>query len=639
MKRNLKQYFITILLVLIALVFLVGYMINVYYTSAKDDSLQLGEMRLRQEKEDVSSYMARALDCVEMTASQVEYMIGIGADNEEILSFLTNETMRFVQSTDTNFTGIYGWINGEYLDGIGWVPDSDYIATNRDWYLAAKEAGQEPALVEPYVDAQTGDMMLSISQMLSDGESVISLDIRMDRYQEMVENITKEGSEYGFVCDEKGLLIAHSDISKRGMLYGNKEVLDRIVNQVDSHKHAHFEAAMDGIRCTVFGEEILSGWYAVMVVTNESLYQEVNSVIIKCIMISLAVIIAILVYLFLHIRREAALVKSIYESREVLKKHSLATLGALAKSIEAKDDYTKGHSARVAKYSRMIAARMGKSEEEQDEIYKIALLHDVGKIRVPGAIINKEGKLTDEEFVFIKLHTIAGYNILRDIPGNEQLILGARFHHERYDGKGYPNGLSGENIPEYARIIAVADSYDAMASNRSYRKALPQEVIRNEIEKGKGSQFDPVIADIMLRIIDEDTEYQLRELGVLEKTILVVDDSSIIITLTENILSTESRYHVLKATSGSEALDIVSRNHVDLVLLDVEMPKMDGFETFEKIREIKEIPVIFMTADKELSTINRARSRGAEDYITKPFDPPILLEMIRGTLNSIGEEL
>ena len=184
---------------------------------------------------------------------------------------------------------------------------------------------------------------------------------------------------------------------------------------------------------------------------------------------------------------------------------------ALAGAIDAKDVYTKGHSGRVAEYSKEIAKRYGYSERKQDEIYVIALLHDVGKIGVPDEVINKPSRLTDEEFALIKAHPRLGADILGNIHSMPNLKAGARYHHERYGGGGYPDGISGKDIPEMARIIAVADAYDAMSSNRSYRKALPQETVRAEIEKGKGTQFDPVFADIMLAMIDEDTEYNMRE--------------------------------------------------------------------------------------------------------------------------------
>ncbi len=192
---------------------------------------------------------------------------------------------------------------------------------------------------------------------------------------------------------------------------------------------------------------------------------------------------------------------------------SLHVVQTLAEAIDAKDTYTNGHSGRVADYSREIARRYGYTKEQQESIYMMGLLHDVGKIGIPDAIINKPGKLTDAEYDQIKAHPVMGSRILEKIREMPKLSVGARWHHERYDGTGYPDGLAGKDILEEARIIAVADAYDAMTSRRSYRDALPQAAVRSEIEKGKGTQFDPVFADIMLRIIDEDTGYDMREKG------------------------------------------------------------------------------------------------------------------------------
>jgi len=183
----------------------------------------------------------------------------------------------------------------------------------------------------------------------------------------------------------------------------------------------------------------------------------------------------------------------------------------LAGTIDAKDTYTNGHSNRVAQYSKMLAAALGKDAEYQNNIYYIAILHDIGKIGIPDSIINKTDKLTDEEYDIIKKHPEIGSDILKSISSMPEIGVGARWHHERYDGKGYPDGLAGEDIPELARIIGVADSYDAMSSNRSYRKYLPQAVIREELVKNRGTQFDPVVADKMIEIIDADVNYEMHE--------------------------------------------------------------------------------------------------------------------------------
>ena len=171
--------------------------------------------------------------------------------------------------------------------------------------------------------------------------------------------------------------------------------------------------------------------------------------------------------------------------------------------IDAKDPYTNGHSNRVAAYTRQIAEEMGFHGEELDRIYYTALLHDCGKIGVPDNILGKPGKLTNDEFEIIKSHTVQGGEILQSFKSLKDSDEGAMYHHERYDGKGYPSGIAGEEIPLIARIICVADAFDAMNTNRVYRNRLTKEQIIGEIESNKGKQFDPKIADIMLKLLRE----------------------------------------------------------------------------------------------------------------------------------------
>ena len=196
---------------------------------------------------------------------------------------------------------------------------------------------------------------------------------------------------------------------------------------------------------------------------------------------------------------------------KVKEKLSNEMMLAFSKAVDAKDHYTNGHSQRVAIYAAEIAKRMGKSKAEQDEIYALGLLHDIGKIGVPVNIINKKGKLTDEEFDIIKTHTVIGGEILQSIKELPKLSTGAKWHHEKFDGTGYPDGLSGKDIPEEARIICLADCYDAMTSQRSYSSPRSQAEVRREIERCMGTHFDPDIAKYMLDMIDDDKDYRLRE--------------------------------------------------------------------------------------------------------------------------------
>ncbi|MBR6478706.1 MAG: HD-GYP domain-containing protein [Lachnospiraceae bacterium] len=219
----------------------------------------------------------------------------------------------------------------------------------------------------------------------------------------------------------------------------------------------------------------------------------------------------ILIITFVVIVRNTEYLNETLKAKDEIHELSVEVMEALARTIDAKDQYTRGHSTRVAKYARMIAEKMGLDAGKQENVYYMGLLHDIGKIAVPKEIINKPSKLSDLEYKIIQTHPAKGYEILAEIKSRPDLSIGARWHHERMDGKGYPDRKRGEEIPLEARIIAVADAYDAMTSNRSYRTYLPQEKVRDEIQKCIGTQFDEIPAKCMLEIIEEDKEYTLHE--------------------------------------------------------------------------------------------------------------------------------
>lgn len=203
------------------------------------------------------------------------------------------------------------------------------------------------------------------------------------------------------------------------------------------------------------------------------------------------------------------------EKTREMERVTIQAIMTVANTVDAKDDYTKGHSLRVAAYSKLLAQRLGWSEEDIQNIYYVAMLHDVGKIGIPDAVLNKPFKLTDLEFRLIKGHTVMGAEILKDFKMFPNINVGAKYHHERYDGKGYPEGLKAESIPLVARVIGLVDSYDAMTSNRVYRRRLNDDIVMEELKKGKGSQWDPELVDIFVELIKE---------GALEKQWMLEED-------------------------------------------------------------------------------------------------------------------
>ena len=178
----------------------------------------------------------------------------------------------------------------------------------------------------------------------------------------------------------------------------------------------------------------------------------------------------------------------------------LGTLRALSASIDAKHRYTRGHSDRVAFLGAKLAEAIGMNTENVERVRIAGLVHDVGKIGVPEAVLTKKGRLTPEEFEQIKQHPVIGYEILKDIPPMYDILPGVLYHHERWDGKGYPEGLSGEDIPLFGRLLAVADTFDAMKSTRSYRSAMPKDQVLEEIRRCAGTQFDPALASAFVKL-------------------------------------------------------------------------------------------------------------------------------------------
>lgn len=188
----------------------------------------------------------------------------------------------------------------------------------------------------------------------------------------------------------------------------------------------------------------------------------------------------------------------LYEHEKLVAHETMATFVGF---VDAKDPYTAGHSERVARYTKLIAEKMGYDEDDCMEAYYCGLLHDAGKISVPESILKKKGALDKQEFEEIKQHTVKGYEILKNLKTVPLAAVAARNHHERYDGTGYPDMMQGQEIPEVARMIGVADAFDAMNSNRVYRNALQREDIITQLEIHKGKQFDPEITDIFLELL------------------------------------------------------------------------------------------------------------------------------------------
>ena len=235
---------------------------------------------------------------------------------------------------------------------------------------------------------------------------------------------------------------------------------------------------------------------SVIIEKEKAIFEQLWFKILMGILIVAAVAFAVMIYVR---RKTKALLKKEKENKLFIRE----MIEAFAKTIDMKDNYTNGHSQRVAEYTRMLAEELGYDDETVDKYYNIALLHDIGKIAIPSSVLNKPGKLTDQEFNIIKSHSAQGYKVLKDISIMPELAIGAGAHHERPDGKGYPKGLKGDEIPRVAQIIAVADTFDAMYSDRPYRKRMNFEKAISIIKEVSGTQLETDVVDAFLRLVDK----------------------------------------------------------------------------------------------------------------------------------------
>lgn len=304
--------------------------------------------------------------------------------------------------------------------------------------------------------------------------------------------------------------------------------------------------------------------------------------------------------------KEVAELKIKEEKMEQQKKQAeemtLLLIKTLSDTIEAKDEYTIGHSNRVSEYSELIATEMGLSEEEVSKIKYAATLHDIGKIGVPDTVLNKPSKLTSEEYEIIKTHSNIGADILKNIEMISYTADIARHHHERFDGKGYPEGLKGEDISIGARIVAVADSFDAMNSERIYRKPLAREIIFSEIEKNKGLQFDPEIAEIFLKLLKSGA---IDKSAIKEQTDDISDDLNMVINEdAEKLLS--AVIETMKSSSAGNLTDLLTGLYL----------RSYGEEKIVEMMKSKPGALIFCDMDN-LKTINDRFGHKAGDNALK----------------------
>ena len=272
--RRRNSLIIPLLLILCLMVIMVVYTSRVINEVTSSNIHEVGEDRISGVGASLENYLESNKSVVRVTADTVDHMVRKGRTSEEILNYIQEETQILAEQFNEDYTGLYGYIQGEYLDGLAWVPPEGYEPTQRAWYTAAVEAGGEITIVAPYLDAQTGDIVISICRQLTDKNDVMSLDMMMNSIQDMTRELQIRDQGYGFIIDGDGLIVAHTDESRKGERLEDTEEQRQLLEKVRETRDGYFEMSIDGKESTVFVKPILDQWYVIITISNEELFDE-----------------------------------------------------------------------------------------------------------------------------------------------------------------------------------------------------------------------------------------------------------------------------------------------------------------------------------------------------------------------------
>lgn len=353
MKNNQKTLSLTLGATFVLMALLVTYTASLMYTSSHSYIDELGNDKAAAITADLENYLETARSVLWVAADTVDHMVANGATTEEIVEYITRESANTASQFDESYTGIYGYINGKYVDGVGWTPPDDYDPTTRDWYKNAVAAGGEPLVVNPYVDAQTGNVIISICKALTDKNNVLGLDLTLTGVQKTVEDIQINGNGYGFILNYDGTVVAHHDGSEKGKNYSTDPEKSELFQKIISVEKGNFDMVIDGRKCTVFVDSVLNQWHLVIVVESRELFKDTANVLIVSVLIGLLVFALISAFYIVGYRHEAKVNKRMEEMNALEQKREYeAKILVLEKA--AADSANKAKSDFLADMSHEI---------------------------------------------------------------------------------------------------------------------------------------------------------------------------------------------------------------------------------------------------------------------------------------------
>lgn len=286
MKRNWKNLVIILTITFVLMALMVVFTSRVIYKLSNSYITELGNDKTAAITADLENYLEKAKSAIYVVADSVDHMVKKGATNDEIVEYITRESENTTSYFDSTYTGIYGVIGGEYVDGVGWVPPEGYDPTARDWYKTLFRGNGEVTIVSPYVDAQTGSVIISVGKSLSDKNNALALDLTLNSVQEIAENININGYGYGYIQNYDGMVIAHKHVEEIGKNYAEDENEKALFDKVIETGKGNFDTVIDGKECIVFVDEVMDQWHLVIITSKSDLFSSQNQTIFLCILVS-----------------------------------------------------------------------------------------------------------------------------------------------------------------------------------------------------------------------------------------------------------------------------------------------------------------------------------------------------------------